>query len=198
MVGADGQSGRRIVREGRVVHAMLSNGAAQAGAGGAGSGGAGGGITVADLAQYVQSLKVAQLKDLIKAFNENLPFTSTIRLTGRKPELTDRVIRFIEAASMSQRHFQNTVAVMAPLGLNEWINDARKRGAASNRYVELYGRMPGESGAGASSAIGAGTSSQAASPAPARPAPASSAPAGAAPPNRYGQGMWAAARASFY
>lgn len=107
-------------------------------------------VTVPELCDYVNSLKVAELKEHIKAFNERLPFSPHLRLSGNKPQLAERVIETIVAASQTPQYYQELLVVLAPLGLTHWLGDlARMRHASgqcvlrhSPRYAASYGRTP--------------------------------------------------------
>ena len=56
---------------------------------------------VSILSDYVKSLKVADLKEHIKAFNERLPFCPHMRLSGNKTELAQRLTEAVLASCMN-------------------------------------------------------------------------------------------------
>ena len=61
---------------------------------------------VSILSDYVKSLKVADLKEHIKAFNERLPFCPHMRLSGNKTELAQRLTEAVLASCMNPQYFQ--------------------------------------------------------------------------------------------
>ncbi|WFD30374.1 hypothetical protein MSPP1_001393 [Malassezia sp. CBS 17886] len=134
-------------------------------------------ISVAELSEYIRSLRVASLKEHIKLFNEKLPFAPHMRVTGNKPDLAQRLRDFIESASHVPKHYEELLVVMGPIGLFQWLGDLRKMrnansqygrsrgGALTRRYVEWYGRPPGADGM-----PGAAGDADAPRSAPARPA----------------------------
>jgi len=107
-------------------------------------------LSVPEICEYIGTLKVAELKEHIKAFNERLPFCSHIRLSGNKPELAQRLIEAVVAASTISRHYNEMLVVMMPLGLSHWLGDVARMRHASQQYMHLYGHAPGHCPAGPS------------------------------------------------
>ncbi|KAL4400808.1 hypothetical protein ACI68E_002128 [Malassezia pachydermatis] len=90
-------------------------------------------LTIHELCEYIGSLKVADLKEHIKAFNERLPFCPHMRLSGNKPDLAQRLIEAIIAAAAVPEHFEDMLVVMAPLGLTMWLADVAHLHRASQQ-----------------------------------------------------------------
>ncbi|WFD19556.1 hypothetical protein MCAP1_001790 [Malassezia caprae] len=107
-------------------------------------------LSVPEICEYIGTLKVAELKEHIKAFNERLPFSSHIRLSGNKPELAQRLIEAVVAASTVPRHYNEMLVVMMPLGLSHWLGDVARMRQASQQYMHLYGHPPSHSPTGSS------------------------------------------------
>lgn len=107
-------------------------------------------LSVPEICEYIGSLKVAELKEHIKAFNERLPFSAHIRLSGNKPELVQRLIEAVVAASTVSRHYHEMLVVMMPLGLSHWLGDVARMRRASQQYMHLYGHAPGHGTPGTS------------------------------------------------
>jgi len=92
-------------------------------------------LTPEEIRHYVESLKVLDLKEHIKAFNERLPFLEHMRLSGNKPELLKRVHAAIDVSSRSPRNYQELLMVMAPLGLTHFLGDISRMRHAAHQYV---------------------------------------------------------------
>ena len=97
---------------------------------------------VSILSDYVKSLKVADLKEHIKAFNERLPFCPHMRLSGNKTELAQRLTEAVLASCMNPQNFQEMLCVIAPLGYTCWSSDQDRLRRAANQYTSFYGRSP--------------------------------------------------------
>ena len=92
-------------------------------------------VQPAVLGEYVRTLKVASLKELIKLFNERLPYSAPLRLSGNKPDLVLRLLAFIDSAARVPRNYFEMVAVMGPHGLLAWLEDQHKLRRATDQCV---------------------------------------------------------------
>lgn len=106
-------------------------------------------IGVNDVADFIKSLKVSELKDHIRLINEQLPYSSHVRLSGTKGDLTARLLEVVHANSHTPKRLQEFALLIAPLGLQAYMRGLNSIRQAS-QYVarspfsmpQLYSRMP--------------------------------------------------------
>ena len=142
-------------------------------------------VSPAALGEYIHTLKVASLKELIKLFNERLPYSAPIRLSGNKADLVERLVSFIESTARVPRNYLEVLSVMGPVGLFAWLEDMQKLRRATDQFVHIYGHAPsagtslqGRQAAAASAAAAAAAAAAAPHPPPVHP------PAPRVPPPR--------------
>lgn len=90
-------------------------------------------IEVNDIADFIKSLKVAELKDHIRLINEQLPYSSHVRLSGTKADLTARLLEVVHANSHTPKRLQEFAMLIAPLGLHAYM-----RGLSNIRQASQY------------------------------------------------------------
>lgn len=99
-------------------------------------------VPVTDVCEYIQTLKVAELKEHIKEFNGRLPFCPHMRLSGNKNDLVQRLTEAVVMACANIQSYQEMLAVIRPLGFDEWCMDHVHLRRAMSRYRACYGCAP--------------------------------------------------------
>ena len=106
-------------------------------------------VDVNDIADFIKSLKVAELKDHIRLINEQLPYSSHVRLSGTKSDLTTRLLEVVDANSHTPKRLHEFAVLIAPLGLYAYMRGLQNIRQASQyvdlsltrRMPQMYGRM---------------------------------------------------------
>ncbi|WFD41949.1 E3 SUMO-protein ligase pli1 [Malassezia psittaci] len=95
-----------------------------------------------DVVEFIKSLKVAELKDHIRLINEQLPYSSHVRLSGTKTDLSSRLIEVVQANAHTQKRLQEFSMLIAPLGLHAYMRGLNNIRQASQYVFEDLPRMP--------------------------------------------------------
>lgn len=106
-------------------------------------------VNVNDISDFIKSLKVAELKDHIRLINEQLPYSSHVRLSGTKSDLTSRLLEVVDANSHTPKRLHEFAVLIAPLGLYAYMRGLQNIRQASQyvdasltpRMPQMYGRM---------------------------------------------------------
>lgn len=101
-------------------------------------------VSVSDVSEYIKTLKVAELKEHIKAFNERLPFCPHMRLSGNKTDLFQRLSEAIVTSCSNIQYYQEMLYVIRPIGFNDWCMDQVHLRRAMNQYTSFYGHAPND------------------------------------------------------
>ena len=99
-------------------------------------------IDVNDVADFIKSLKVAELKDHIRLINEQLPYAPSVRLSGNKSDLAARLLEVVEANSHTPKRLQEFAMLIGPLGLQAYMRGLANVRQASQYVVDLTQTRP--------------------------------------------------------